>query len=145
MRARVFVVLAAGLLVGADDKAGTKDQDRIQGTWAVTSAQRGGKAVDMTAEGHIPREFAFDGEKVTLRAGDRMHEGMFKLDPDTKPRSLTLTSKEDAGRTIVGAYTLDGDTLTLCVDEANMQERPKELASKEGTRLVVVVFKRDKK
>jgi uncharacterized protein (TIGR03067 family) len=145
MRARLFVVLAAGLLVGADDKAGTKDQDRIQGTWAVTSAQRGGKAVDMAAEGHIPKEFVFDGEKVTLRAGERAHEGTFKLDPDAKPKSITLTSKEDAGRTIVAAYRLEGDTLTLCVDEANMQERPKEVASKEGTRLVVVVFKRAKR
>jgi uncharacterized protein (TIGR03067 family) len=145
MRARLFVVLAAGLLVGADDKAGTKDQDRIQGTWAVASAQRGGKAVDMAAEGHIPKEFVFDGEKVTLRAGERTHEGSFKLDPDAKPKSITLTSKEDAGRTIVAAYRLEGDTLTLCVDEANMQEQPKELASKDGTRLVVVVFKRGKK
>jgi hypothetical protein len=51
-----------------------------------------------------------------------------------------VTRAEDAGRTIVAAYTLDGDTLTQCVDEASMQEQPKE-----GTKLVVVVFKRAKK
>jgi hypothetical protein len=126
MRARLFVVLAAGLLVGAHDKAGTKDQDRIQGTWAIASAQRGGKPVDLAAEGHIPKEFAFDGEKVTMRPGENAHEGTFK---------------EDAERKVRAAYRLEGDTLTLCVAEANMQE----LASKDGTRLVVAVFKRAKK
>ena len=126
MRARLFVVLAAGLLVGADERGAKEDQDRIQGTWAIASAQRGGKPVDVAAEGHIPREFVFDEEKATMRAWENSHEG---------------TSKEDAERKVRAAYRLEGDTLTLCVAEANMQE----LASKDGTQLVVVVFKRDTK
>ena len=82
MRARLFVVLAAGLLVAAEERGAKEDQDRIQGTWAIASAQRGGKPVDLAAEGHIPKEFAFDGEKVTMRPGENAHEGTFKEDAE---------------------------------------------------------------
>ena len=82
MRARLFVVLAAGLLVGADDKAGPKDQDRIQGTWAVTSAQRGGKPVDVAAEGHIPKEFAFDGARSRCGPGKTPTRGRSRRTPN---------------------------------------------------------------
>ena len=52
---------------------------------------------------------------------------------------------EDAHHVIAASYSIDGDTLKLCVDEANIKERPKEMASKEGSQQVLAVFKRQKK
>jgi uncharacterized protein (TIGR03067 family) len=140
----VWVVLAAGLLVAADDAGARKDQELIQGGWTLDSAQRAGKPVDLATEQHIPQQFVFAGDKVTLKGNGRTQEGTFKLGADQAARSITLTPKE-GDRSIMAAYQLEGDTLKLCVDEANLRERPKEVASKEGTRLVVAVFKRAKK
>ena len=51
----------------------------------------------------------------------------------------------NTGKVERGIYVLDGDTLKLCVDEADIKEHPKELASKEGTQQVLLIFKREKK
>jgi uncharacterized protein (TIGR03067 family) len=69
--------------------------------------------------------------------------GTFTLDAGQTPKALTLTPG-DGSNTIAAGYSLDGDTLKVCVDEANMQARPKEIKSANGTRVVVAVFKRAK-
>jgi uncharacterized protein (TIGR03067 family) len=144
MKSRVAVAVAVALLVAADDPASKNDLEQIRGTWKVDSAQRGGKGVDLSQEQHIPKQFVFGDGKVEIKGADRKRNNTFKLDATQKPKALTFTSEEDANRVVAAAYVLDGDTLKLCVDEANIKERPKELASKDGTQLVLVVFKREK-
>jgi uncharacterized protein (TIGR03067 family) len=146
MKTRLLVASVVALLVAADDPGAKKDQEQIRGTWTVSSAERGGKAVDLTQERHVPKQFIFGDGKVEVRTGgDRKRNCTFKLDAGSKPKAITLTSDEDANHVIAASYLLDGDTLKLCVDEANIKESPKEMASKEGTQLVLVVFKREKK
>ena len=82
MRARLFVVLAVRLLVAADERGAKKDQDRIQGTWAIASAQRGGKPADVAAEGHIPKEFAFDGARSRCGPGKTPTRGRSRRTPN---------------------------------------------------------------
>jgi len=142
---RTLVALAAGLLVAANDPSTKKDLEQIRGTWKVESAQRGGKRVDLAQERLMPKQFVFGDAKVEIKAGDRTMSGTYKLDATQKPKALTLTSDKDKDNTIAASYLLEGDTLKVCVDDANMQVRPKELASKEGTQQVLAVFKRAKK
>jgi uncharacterized protein (TIGR03067 family) len=121
------------------------DQELIQGTWTLESAERGGKNVDLTQEQHIPSQFVFSDGKVELKAGPRTMGGTFKLDAGQTPKALTMTAGGDGATTIAAIYSLEGDTLKVCVDEANLQARPKEIKSADGTRVVVAVFKRAKK
>src|SRR3954464_13890542 len=94
---KLLVVLAVGLLMGAEEKkeAGKKDQDKVQGTWVAKSAERGGKPVDLANDKHIPAKIVFKGDKVTVHAGEREHMGTFKLGHEGKLGTLDLTA--DAG------------------------------------------------
>jgi uncharacterized protein (TIGR03067 family) len=145
MGTRTLVALAAGLLVAANDPTTKKDLEQIRGTWKIEFAQRAGKRVDLAQERLIPKQFVFADGKVEIKAGDRTMSGTFTLDATQKPKALTLTSDKDKDDRIAAIYLLEGDTLKVYVDEANMQERPKELSSKEGTQQVLAVFKRAKK
>src|SRR5207248_2300078 len=100
MKIRVLVALAAGLLVEADDPAWKKDQAQMRGTWTVDSAQRGGKAVDLAQDRHIPKQFVFADGKVEVSTGDRKRNCTFKLDTKQKPKGMTLTPDDDANHII---------------------------------------------
>jgi hypothetical protein len=65
------------------------------------------------------------------------------LDPAKKPKEITTTN--DKGKTHRSIYKLDGDALTICMSEEEGAERPTEFATKEGAKVVLVVFKREKK
>jgi uncharacterized protein (TIGR03067 family) len=58
---------------------------------------------------------------------------------------ITESAKEDHdGKTALGIYVLEGDTLKWCVNEPGETERPKEFSAPPGTRLMFVTFKREK-
>jgi len=42
-----------------------------------------------------------------------------------------------------GIYKLDGDNLTICYDKGGL--RPTEFASNAGTKIMLIVLKREKK
>jgi uncharacterized protein (TIGR03067 family) len=64
----------------------------------------------------------------------------FKLDAAKKPRAIDMADE----MALPGVYEVTGDTLKMCYD-ASGKTRPTKLASEEGTVMVFVVFKREKK
>jgi RNA polymerase sigma-70 factor (ECF subfamily) len=122
---------------GADQK----DEEKILGTWALVSAEAGGKKVPEEKVKEARLVFAAGG-KWTGKFPKGDQEGTYKLDPARKPKEITFTGQE--GKTQPGVYKLDGDTLTICINEEG-NERPTEFASKEGTKLTLIVFKRENK
>ncbi len=145
---RLLLVLAAGLLLGADDPKPTagSDKDRLQGTWQAVSSQNDGRD-DPDAQAH---RLTFAGETFTIRRdGHVMIKGTFRIDPDKKPKTidmiLTEAPRDDQrGKTALGIYELDGDTLKWCVGRPGEGERPKEFAAKDGSRRMFVTLKRHK-
>jgi RNA polymerase sigma factor (sigma-70 family) len=148
-------VLAAGLLalclavaiaaVGArqalaDKKEAPKDEEKILGTWAVVSGEEGGQKAPEERIKQAKLIFAADG-KLTAKLGEREQEFTYQLGPAKKPKEFSVM--DDKGRTMLGIYKLDGDTLTVCYDRSG--DRPAEFASPEGTTVVLEVFKRVKK
>jgi uncharacterized protein (TIGR03067 family) len=145
---KLLAVVCVVLLLGADKKDdGKKDAEKLQGKWVVKSAERGGKAVDLDKEEHIPKSITFKGEKVTVDAKNGEHTATFKVGREEKIGTLDLTpddpDKQD--HPLKTLYSLDGDTLTVCVNEGKISERPKEIGAKEGSHCAVVVFTREKK
>jgi RNA polymerase sigma factor (sigma-70 family) len=119
--------------------AGQEDEDKIQGTWVLVSAQKGGQ--DMVEEELKGRKLTFTGGKMTVKKGDREEKtATYKLDPTKMPKEIDTA---DGDKRLRGIYKLDGDTLTLCVDEGD--ERPAEFASPPGTPAELLVLKREKK
>jgi len=136
------------LLLGADSKDDAKkDAEKLQGKWVVKSAERGGKAVDLDKEERLPKSLTFKDEKITVVIKARENTGGFKLGRAEKFGTLDLTPDDatDKEHSILAVYTLDGDTLTVCVNEGKLSERPKEIGAKEGSHCAVVVFTREKK
>jgi uncharacterized protein (TIGR03067 family) len=141
---KALVLVAVGLLFAADakDKDET-DDDRIKGTWLLETEEEAGGV--RHAEGKkIAVTFAAEGKgKVVYGIGDREdREFTFQLDATRKPKEITLTGP---GETLNGIYKLDGDTLTVCLGQTDGVERPREFATREGDRLVLVVLKREMK
>ncbi len=145
MTASALWTLTAVFTLAAGDAEVKKDEDRLQGTWKVTSIENDGNKVD-------PKEFAnwklvIAGDKMTaLDSNDVMDEHTFKLDAAAKPAAidLTLLTGESKGKTMQGIYRIEGDTLTVCVAEPGKKDRPREFRSEPGKSHMLLVFQRAK-
>jgi uncharacterized protein (TIGR03067 family) len=141
-------LLLGVVLVPAADAppdAAKLERQKLQGSWTIVSHENNGKkAAAKTISGW---NLTVAGERMTTRDGlDLLDESTFRLDVKAKPKALdlTFTAGPDKDQSVRGIYQLAGDTLTLCFAEPG-KERPKELASKEGSGHLLFVFKRVKK
>src|SRR5262249_8447938 len=66
-----------------------------------------------------------------LEAAEKGIEGLYDLDENASPKTINLTSLGEIRRIGLGLYTLDGDTLKLCmsIDPNKGAERPTEFSS----------------
>jgi RNA polymerase sigma factor (sigma-70 family) len=147
----VLTIVGAGIglwsrLALADEPAlagkveATKDEQTILGTWVLASGEEGGQNAPPERLQDATVTFA-EGGKMTTKQGGREHELTFKLDPAKNPKEFSATNEQ--GRTVLGIYKLEADTLTVCFDRNG--EMPTEFASKKGTTVVLEVYKREKK
>jgi uncharacterized protein (TIGR03067 family) len=136
MRRYVLLVVVVGLIAGAD--APKKDKDRLQGTWIASAAEDSGKK--MPAKVLDKLKIVVEGNKMTFFPSER--DLTFTLDPSQKPRQITLT--ESKGKPLEGIYSLEGDTLKLCLPSMPGAKRPTNLATKVGDGFKLLVLKRQK-
>jgi uncharacterized protein (TIGR03067 family) len=145
MNTLMIVLLAsAGLSIAPDE--GTKDdKDKLQGTWLIQSVEAAGDRVPKEDIENI--RLTIEGDKYTETRDKAVEEkGTLKLDPTKSPKTIDFAIKEgmSEGETQLGIYKLDDDTLTLCLADPGDKERPKEFATKAGSRQFLIVFKREK-
>ncbi len=146
----VVTVLVVGLLLGAEQKKGDakKDREALQGTWMPVSSEQAGKDQSEEAKEH---RLIFEKDTFTVKRGDEVVvKGTFKLDPTKKPKTIDMTVTEgrreqDQGKELHVIYELTKDGLKWCTSEPGGTERPKEFATKEGTRDLFVTLKKEKK
>src|SRR5262249_18001896 len=118
MKSQVLLGLAvSGLLAVAlqAGEAGGK-AEKLDGTWLVTSGEKGGKKLPGDLLEKIRQTLEFRGEKYKVAVLDKVQEeGTFKTDPKKNPKTIDLmiTSGEDKGKTQRGIYRLEGDTLSV--------------------------------
>jgi uncharacterized protein (TIGR03067 family) len=143
MKRRVLMLVAACVLVAADAKedAAAKDKEKLQGTWKVESATRGGK--EAPAERAQAMRLVIEGDQITVKEGTMAEAAMFTLLPDQKPPAIDIKPNRPGEKTVRGIYRLEGDTLTMCWSREG--GRPTEFASKEGSGAILLVLKRQKK
>jgi uncharacterized protein (TIGR03067 family) len=136
-----------GLLLGADapkDDA-KKDKEKLQGTWKAVTVEGGGKLQDQAEEHRL----IFSGDEFSIKKGEEtMIKGKFKIDTSKKPKEIDMDfieAKRDnlKGKTTLGIYELDGDTLKWCWNKPG-GERPKEFSSQATDAHLLVTLKREK-
>jgi uncharacterized protein (TIGR03067 family) len=84
-------------------------------------------------------------DKITFKD---MLESKYKLDPSAKPKAIDIVHSIQGGgeETVRAIYKLDGDKLTICGKfHGGGGERPTEFESKEGSGIMLMILKREKK
>jgi uncharacterized protein (TIGR03067 family) len=128
-----------------------KDQDHLQGTWAVTELVANGKPAPEEVVQKM--KWTVKGDKLTLSLPGRdgkpaTKEFRFKLGPTKSPRTIDLTALDGPykGTVSLGIYELDGDTLKLCVsNNPRKKDRPGAFDSPPGSQMGLFTMKRGKR
>jgi RNA polymerase sigma factor (sigma-70 family) len=144
------------------DRPVKSDEERLQGIWKIVSTVDDGSQ-------RKPQEQAVDlwvikDRTILVKARSKdatRFQGCarFRLDPMATPRRIDLTEPrveedlldlqaldkhlEDPDHRAEGVYSIDGDTLTICVARKK-RERPSTFESRKGSDRVLWIFKREK-
>jgi uncharacterized protein (TIGR03067 family) len=122
--------------------ASANDVGNLRGKWTAVRAERDGRpAADIA--GHVL--LIEDGKFSIKENGVTIFGGTLWLDEGASPWGIDFrhTGYTSAGKTWRGIYRIDGDTLTICDDAANMQRsRPTSFGTEADSGLVMIVFKR---
>jgi uncharacterized protein (TIGR03067 family) len=142
-RVQVLAVLVVAFLVAADDPK--KEIEKLQGTWKLVSLEVDGKKA---TKGDIKKEqkMVVEGDKFSSTVDDKhSFKGTFKLDASKKPKAVdaVVTEGEYKGKTLLGIYEVEGDTMRACYAPPG-KERPTEFVSKEGSGTYLYAYKREK-
>ncbi|MBN9122629.1 MAG: TIGR03067 domain-containing protein [Planctomycetes bacterium] len=147
-----FAVASFALLAGtvaADDppkKATTAAEElqRLQGTWQIEAWEEGGKAL---AAADIKKRGVFFGANVFFfnRDGKPHQVGTVQLDPGKSPATANLSVRRGEGKdgVMLGIYSIEGGTLTLCFDPTG-QARPKNFKPDPKDGFALVTLKKPK-
>ena len=124
--------------------ANANDLKDMEGTWKVESAEAGGQKVE--SEDLKAIVVKITGDRYEVKTKDKLDAGTLKLDETQKPKTMDATDTEglDAGKVVKAIYELSGDTLRVCYAMEGA-ERPAEMATKEGSPLLMLTYKREKK
>jgi len=127
--------IALGILVFGlwnDGNAGAADKTELEGKW-VGIPQIG----DWT--------FIFSGNSASVSSPNPniCYKGTFDLKASDDPKRIDLLIKESPlsqyiGKTSLGIYKLEKDTLTLSLNEPGNTTRPKSFTSTGGTQLFIL-------
>jgi uncharacterized protein (TIGR03067 family) len=134
MKTLTTVLFVASLALAADAK------DEVEGKWKIVSVERDGKAVEMWTDGLRTMK---DGKyELKPKTGDAVTGGYKIVDAKAKPKTIDFTPDggQFKGKTLLGIYAVDGDTLKICFAEPG-KDRPTEFTSKG---CVLAVHKREK-
>jgi uncharacterized protein (TIGR03067 family) len=150
MKLHGLLVVAAGLLAAAPapdrDAAAKEELKKLEGAWAAVSATVDGKEVPADELKKIQVVVKGDTYSV-LAEGAEAAGGTLSIDPTKSPKTIdaTTTKGPNKGKSELGIYELDGDTLKMCFGPVGKGQRPKEFASKQGSGAELSVYKRVKR
>ena len=138
------LMLGTGLVSAFAPPAEEADK-KLQGTWTATQAERDGK----TADDVVGHRLSFTGNQFRIQSkdGKPLHAGTARVDQSAKPAVIDFEHTEGAlkGKAWKGIYALDGDTLTICDNAANLDKgRPAAFEATSGSGYVLISFKREK-
>jgi uncharacterized protein (TIGR03067 family) len=138
----VFLVLVSTLI--AQD-AVKKEMMLLDGNWSMVSGSANGQPMpkEMVKTG---KRVAKDGETTITMNGQLYFKAKYKIDPAKKPKTIDyeMTEGPTKGKTHLGIYEIDGDTVKFCF-AAPGKDRPTDFKPKDDSQQTLSVWKREKK
>ena len=139
----VLSMVLTAAFADSDTDSNAKDLEKMQGDWAVVSfVVDGVKAEDDNAQSLFR---TVKGNQYTVFLFDKpLATGTFKIDATKKPKTIDFTPDKMAGKSILGIYQMDGDTIKTCYAPPG-KDRPTQFSSKKGPEHTLMVWEREKK
>jgi len=112
---------------------GSKDADKLAGTWKCRSATINGKPLPQDVVNQLQLNLTTDHYQT--KKGDQvLFDSVYSLDASKEPREINIVGTEGdlAGKTAQGIYEFGRDALTLCYTMPG-KDRPKSFESNEGS------------
>lgn len=136
----LFLVTTTG---ARDDAKG--DAAKLEGAWVMVSGEANGQAMpaELVKTG---KRVAKNGETSITFGGQTYFKATYTLDPSKKPKAIdyVMTEGTTKGKTHLGIYELDGDTVKFCFGGPGA-ERPTDFTAKADSGRTLSVWTRDKK
>ncbi|MBL8982571.1 MAG: TIGR03067 domain-containing protein [Gemmatimonadetes bacterium] len=87
----------------------------LEGEWAFTSLEVNGETVPSSLHG--TSRILIDGDRFRTESPEANYDGEFLIDVEAEPHTIDIAFVEgpEAGQSSLGVFTLDGDTLTICL------------------------------
>jgi uncharacterized protein (TIGR03067 family) len=148
MKRGYVLVLAVGLLLGADDPkvaAIKRDMKKLQGNWIFLAVEENGvKVPEKQLKERDPKKvrWIFKDATIIFQLGSERATGTYRLDPTRNPPAMDIVDCFGKGKTVQCIYAVEGDTLKLCVGNKKGGDRPNAFAAKAGTERASYVLKR---
>jgi uncharacterized protein (TIGR03067 family) len=135
------VATAASLAAGEPPT----DQTRLLGTWEAVKVEMAGVTID-PRETRVPVTVTVTAEKLTITDGGGPKAARYRLDASKSPAWIDVVSEHssDRGKTYLGIYELQGDTLKLCFSQ-KAGERPIAFTTKPDQATHCFHLRREKK
>jgi len=140
----VFAVVVLAGSLAAEDGA-KKEMAKLDGEWSMISGQASGQSLPAEAV-KTGKRICKDGETTITISGKVYFKAKVIIDQTKKPKAIDyeMTEGPTKGKSHLGIYELDGDTVKFCF-AAPGKDRPTEFTAKEGSGNTLSVWKRDKK
>jgi uncharacterized protein (TIGR03067 family) len=147
IRIAVLSGLAALTVPGTwaqDSGAAAKDKAQLQGEWTMVSGERDGHAFPADFMKGSKRVAKGDEITVTLQ-GQLFMSAKITLDPAKTPKAIdySITGGPYAGKTQLGIYQLDGDTVKFCFSTPG-GERPDGFTTRRNSGRTVTTWRRER-
>ena len=143
VRVLVATLLLAGTVNGQD--SAKKEMSNLEGEWSMVSGESNGHVMpqELVKTG---KRIAKEGETTISLGGTVYFKAKISIDPSKNPKTIdyNMTEGPTKGKTHLGIYELDGNTVKFCF-AAPGKDRPTEFTAMEGSQRTMSVWKKDKK
>jgi uncharacterized protein (TIGR03067 family) len=125
-----------------------KSLEKLQGTWEI---------IEVVNDGHrMPQEKVkggkvwFNGDEMTIKEynnDENPRKFRIRLNPNRYPKAIDMIAlnRWAQGTIIPAIYWLQADSLKLCSPNIpDAKERPKQLKSEEGSKVILLILRRVK-
>ena len=142
----LIAVIVFGLGLKSISMAADDAKDALQGVWVAKSMKADGKPAPKDTLKRM--RFTFEGDKLRIRGNSKTDEDedemTYTVDAEQSPKHLDFTPPK-AEKPVLAIYEIKGDELKVCMRHAKSTEgRPTKFESTPNSRLVLIVFKKQK-